>query len=193
VEPYPEFFAAVAAYAKTGAGMFRKDARAAAYFASLADISGRLQAVAARSAQGLGPDSAQSEWLRAALTHRSVAQGCTTVKVYDGWYLDLIYASARTGIEGNNDAVIADVHTKPYADEIGSKGVLHVGNGPIRLAALAIRTDSCVTLYAAPVSSFYEVLRLDTLDRMTDEEWKEALRKTPAPAQPDWMKPILSP
>jgi hypothetical protein len=193
VEPYPEFFAGVAAYAKNGAAMFRKDARAAAYFASLGDIAGRLQAIAARSAQGLGPDSSQSEWLRAALTYKTTPLGCAPIKVYDGWFLDLIYASARTGIDGNTDATIADVHTKPYSDEIGQKGVLHVGSGPIRLAAVAIQSDSCVTLYAAPVSSFYEVLRLGTLDRMTDEVWKDSLRTTSAPSQPDWIKPILSP
>ena len=194
VEPYPEFFAAVAAYAKTGGTLFRNHAKAAAYFAKLAEIAGRLQAVAARSAQGPGPDAAQSDWLRAALTYRSQSAGCTFIKVYDGWYLDLVYASQRSGIEGQFDAVIADVHTKPVTDEIGIKGVLHVGTGPIRLAAVAIQSDSCTTLYAAPISSFYEVKRLETLDRLTDEVWRDSLRsQTRVPAQPDWMKPILSP
>lgn len=194
VEPFPDFFAAVAAYADLGARVFSDDGRIHDYFAFLGTTAGRLRDIAGRAAQGLGPDSAQAAWLRAALTYRKQPLGCTQVKVYDGWFLDLIYASTAQGMDGNYDAVIADVHTRPMADDIGPRGVLHVGTGPVQLAAVAIQSDSCTTIYAAPVLSFYEVERRGTLDRLTDETWRDSLRAATAkPARPEWVRPILFP
>ncbi len=193
VEPYPAFFAAVAAYAANGERLFRDQAPMVAYFANLRLNAGKLEAIAARSAQGQGPDSTQAKWLRSALTYRSETAGCAQVKVYDGWFLDLIYGSTRKDIDRDDEAAIADIHTKPSTDELGPQGVLHVGTGPIRMAAVAIQGDSCATVYAAPVLSFYESLRVNKLDRMTDEEWKVELGKAQPPAQPGWMNTILMP
>lgn len=193
VEPYPEFFAAVAAYAGSGEALFRTaNPGVADYFRKLEATGLKLRDAAARAAGGMPPTQEQSEWLRSALAVKSEPRGCTSVKVLDGWFIDLIYAADRQGAMESQSYTIADVHTKPSTDELGPNGVLHVGTGGINLAAVAIQGDSCATLFVAPVGSFYEVRRLNTLERMTDEEWTKSFSGTP-PQRPVWMSRIIGP
>ncbi len=195
VEPYPEFFAAVSAYARTGEALFKdKRPQVAAYFAGLGTISGQLQSAAARSAQGLGPTDDQAAWLKTAITSKSMPAGCTSVKVYDGWYLDLIYKVNRNALENSTDFTIADVHTKPETDDLGPMQVLHEATGDVNLAAVAVEIDSCVTVFVGPVASFYEVDKPGTLDRITDEEWTKTVQMpSPAPVRPPWASKFLGP
>ncbi len=194
VEPYPDFFAGVAAYARMGAGLFRgRNADVTEYFVNLESISLRLRDVAARSAQGLAPTASQSDWLRSALNAEVRSAGCTSIKIFDGWYMDLIYGQGHAA-ENQMDYTIADVHTKPATDELGPMGVYSVACGGIRLAAVAIKTDSCATLFVGPIGSFHEVLKLNSLERMNDDEWTKSLTTGVArPAQPAWFQRIMSP
>ncbi len=175
VEPYPEFFKAVSAYALMGGKIFKNSQpKIAAYFSKLEEISGKLEESAKRTAQGLSPTDAQGTWLRSALQSKIVQVGCGgPAKVFDGWYLDLIYGG-KDDLESSQDYTIADVHTHLF-DDAAPDMVLHVGTGQINLATVAIQEDSCVTLYVGPVSSFYEVNRQNTLDRLTDEQWTKAV------------------
>ncbi len=193
VEPYPDFFAAVAAYARGGSALFKTGRPAvAAYFAALEEVSGKLAEVAARSAQGLGPTEAQGAWLTTALSSTSKPLGCISVRVYDGWYLSLIY-SPKSDLEYSTDYTIADVHTH-LQDDIAPNMVLHEASGEINLAAVAVQEDSCVTMYVGPVGSFYEVRHDGDLKRYSDEEWTTAIRTNDSiVARPAWTGPLLGP
>jgi hypothetical protein len=193
VEPYPDFFEAVAAYARIGSGTFKKDRPAvAAYFSELETIAGKLAGIAARSAQGLGPTEAQGSWLTEALSSKSTPAGCTSIRVYDGWYMSLIY-KPKYELEYSMDFTIADVHTHPL-DEAGPDMVLHEASGAINLAAVAVQEDSCVTMYVGPVGSFYEVMRVGDLKRYTDEEWTQSvLKRDSLVTRPAWVRPMLAP
>jgi hypothetical protein len=193
VEPYPDFFAAVAAYARIGSATFKKDRPAvAAYFSELEVTAGKLAEIAARSAQGLGPTEAQGDWITTALSSKSVPAGCTSVRVYDGWYVRLIY-SPKSGLEEATDFTIADVHTH-LRDVAGPDMVLHEASGAINIAAVAVQEDSCVTMYVGPVGSFYEVLRKGDLKRYNDDEWTQSVtKKDSLTTRPAWTRPMLAP
>ena len=193
VEPYPEFFAAVAAYARIGAATFKSSRPAvAAYFGKLGAVSGRLGEVAARSAQGLGPTEEQAAWLKTAL-ESTPPMGCGGSRVYDGWYMDLIHGPKAENLETATDYTIADVHTH-IQDEQGPDMVLHVATGKINLAAVAVQEDSCATLYVAPISSYYDVLRSGSLVRYDDEGWTSAVTKGDAIVKrPAWATPMMGP
>jgi len=194
VEPYPDFFAAVTAYAHTGGNLF-KTARpqVADYFAKLEDISGKLADIAKNTAQGLSPTDAQSEWLKMALVgHPPAIPMCGAVKTFDGWFFDLLYRRPMD-VATRQDWTIADVHTHPK-DDVSPDMVLEVGTGGIHLAAVAVQEDSCVTMYVGPVSSYYEVMHVGNLNRMNDDEWLHSFQGTAArPSQPAWTKRYLAP
>jgi hypothetical protein len=194
VEPYPDFFAAVAAYAHNGGSLF-KTARpqVAGYFAKLEEISGKLADIARNTAQGLSPTDAQAEWLKTALVgHPPAVPMCGAVKTFDGWYFDLLYRRPMD-VATRQDWTIADVHTHPK-DEAAPDMVLEVGTGGIRLAAVAVQEDSCVTMYVGPVSSYYEIMHKNDLVRMNDDEWLKSFEGAATrPSQPAWTKSYLAP
>jgi hypothetical protein len=194
VEPYPRFFEAVGDYAALGGELFRDRPEMASYFAGLASISRRLAGIARGAAQGGQPSDEEVAWLRTALSSRLVPAGCTSVRVYDGWYRSLIYGSLGEAADGR-DYTIADVHTKPMDDELGPAQVLHVATGPIQLMVTAIKLDTCVSLFVGPVSSFYEVTRVGSpLIRMTNSEWTQALdKREPFAVRPPWARAFLAP
>jgi hypothetical protein len=191
VEPYPEFFAAVGLYAEKGRNFFSGlDAQIAAYFGKVAQISGNLKAAADLTAQGKPVTQTQYEWLRQVVTPDYVNVFCGQVKIFAGWYFDLIYdidAPWRKTGEISSYATIADVHTKP-ADERGPARVLHVATGRVNLMATVVEIDSCKTVFVGPVSSYYDVITTDpsTPQRLTDETWSGMLDSAKAGARPSW-------
>jgi hypothetical protein len=198
VEPYPAFFGGVAAYARQGKALFAGRAKAEEYFAGLEDVASRLAAVATRAAEGRQPTDEQTAWLRTALSSTPPSGMCGAARVYDGWYRRLMYGALMDQAENSRDYTIADVHTKPYADELGPAQVLHAGSGPIHLLAAAVKLDTCVSMFVGPVASFYDVNRVskagEPLIRMTDEEWTKAVgEKSDFVVRPAWARPFLGP
>jgi hypothetical protein len=117
---------------------------------------------------------------------------CGAARVYDGWFMSLMYGT-RLDYENGTDYTIADVHTH-IEDEQGPDMVLHVATGPINLAAVAVQEDSCVSLFVAPVGSYYDVLRTGTLTRYNDEEWTESVNKREAiVTRPPWTATLIAP
>ncbi|HLP41903.1 MAG TPA: DUF3160 domain-containing protein, partial [Fibrobacteria bacterium] len=193
VEPYPEFFAAVEAYAALGRKVLKDQPRMVDYFASLEATARRLADAAARTAQGLPPTEEQMAWLKTALSSRLMPAGCGSARVYDGWYRGLIYGPLPTEAERGKDFTIADVHTKPYTDELGPAQVLHVASGPVQMMAVAVKLDTCVSLFVGPVSSYHDVPRLG-VTRMNDEEWtREVDTRGTLAKRPPWTASFLAP
>lgn len=195
VEPYPAFFSAVAAYSALGKDLFKAQRPSlAAYFATLEHISSTLAGIAGLTAQGRQPTDEQVRWLQTALSSASGGI-CGAGRVYDGWYRQLIYGSLQVEAEFTKDYTIADVHTKPYSDEIGPAQVLHAATGTVNLMAAAVKLDTCVSLFVGPVSSFHDVNRVGApLKRMTNAEWTADLEaKAPHAARPPWTRTFMGP
>lgn len=194
VEPYPAFFTAVTAYAKKGEELFGdKDKQISGFFRGVADISTRLAAVAALTAQGREPTEEQVVWLRSIVSSYTVGSNGynPAYKVYDGWYFDLVYDNDP---ENRKDGwvsftTIADVHTKP-ADEAGPARVLHAATGYIRLMTVVVKLDTCTSLFVGPVGSYYDVTTIsaDSPKRMNDDEWADELtnKSSAIVNEPSW-------
>lgn len=196
VEPYPKFFEAVEAYARQGARMFNdgKRIRIPGYFKSLEEISGKLRQVAERTARGESPTDSQTVWLKDALKVGS-SGGCAPSWFYRGWYMELNYEYSWSYPAKQRDYTIADVHTKPVSDDLGPAQVLHVATGPVQLMVMAVKLDTCVSLFVGPVAAYYEVNRAgDSPVRMNDAEWLKALDdKADFVKRPPWAGAFLAP
>lgn len=194
VEPYPELWAALAAYARDAQERFAdvpftsawQGAALAAYFAGFADTMDRLEALA-RKELAAEPFAADDTAFLEDVIHMD--PGCGDPG-YTGWYADLFWGGSELHKEFK--PTIADVHTD--ANDTGVCGepcanspqVLHVATGSINL--MVFTADSCEgpRAYVGPVSSYYELAPPRELKRWTDSEWKAALEGPTPPERPGW-------
>jgi hypothetical protein len=119
----------------------------------------------------------------------SVQNGCGSPFLSAlGWYGKLFY-SPYTSLEF--DPTIADVHTQP-TDELGNPvgKVLHVGTGRPRTLTVIAQGCNGPRAYLGLVSSYYEVTT-EQYKRLNDVEWAKQVVASPAPPEPQWMKPLL--
>jgi hypothetical protein len=190
VDPYPELFLRLAAFADKGTSVIASlgtapaATRASAYFTRLHSISLTLSDMAKRERAGEALTDDQLAFVNRAITLQG---GC--VEAADGWYGDLFYngdaAVAR-------DPVIADVHTQP-TDEAGNPvgHVLHVGTADPRMMAVAVETCSGPRLYVGLASSYRERVT-DDFKRLTDEDWAKETLENPGPEVP-WAADFVAP
>lgn len=194
VEPYPEFFAKLGAFATRGATLVSGldlgpgssvVTQAQAYFETVSLVAARLGKMAENQRTGAPHSAEQMAFINDAVV---VDEGCGDPSFQSGWYKKLFFEPGR-GIK--LDPVIADVHTQP-TDEGGSMvgKVLHVGTGMPRLMVVTVDTCSGPRAYAGLASSYFEHVT-SNFDRLTDEEWSGLIQaKTP----PDvaWMKDLVA-
>jgi hypothetical protein len=186
VEPEPDFYRAVSAFAGQAARVFDSlrgglGPRLADYFLEMAAISDTLTAVAEKELSRTPLSPEEKIFLRTVLFEIPV--GCTTG--YGGWYSRLYYTGEAGLFE--EDLVVADIHTQP-TDSAGALigQVLHVGTGPLDLAFLvADLPEREEVAFVGPVMSYYEHVTLG-FDRLTDEEWKSAYARPPS------LRPIFA-
>jgi len=193
VDPYPEFYAQVGQYAARGKDLIaslhlqgKGSTAIVSYFDNLALVAGRLQEMAEHERTGAAFTAEMMTFINEAVT---VELGCGSPFLSAlGWYGKLYY-SPYTAIEF--DPSIADVHTQP-TDEAGSPvgKVLHVGTG--RPRTLAVIAEGCngPRAYLGLASSYYEVTT-EQYKRLNDQDWARQVVATPAPSEPEWMKPLL--
>jgi hypothetical protein len=183
VEPYPDLWAALAAYARDAKTKLAdapfpdggQRARLAAYFDGFAGTMDRLEALARKELAGERFDAADVTFLEQVI---HMDPGCGDPG-YTGWYADLFWPSAE--YHKAFEPTIADVHTDANDTDVcgapcaESPRVLHVGTGHVNL--MVFTTDSCEgpRAYVGPVSSYYELAPPRTLSRWTDSEWKQAV------------------
>ena len=179
VEPIPQFFDALGAFAGSAASMFQRpqlqNGKAAWYFGYLKNISDTLGTIAREELSGAPLTESEKTFLKTMLY--MVTSGCASYP--NGWYSRLFY----TGSSGlfKNDLVIADVHTAP-TDASGNPigWVFHVGTGPVNMAVvIADGPDGLPTAYIGPVLSYYEHLSTN-FKRLTDEEWTTLYNVAPS-------------
>jgi len=190
VDPYPEAFQAIAAFAEQGKGVVEQVEAAApppayldgasSYFERLHSAASLLAEMAEHQRTGTPHTAEHLAFINQTV---SVEEGCGDPYAV-GWYPGLFYGAADPLEE---DPTIADVHTAP--GDGGSLSILHVGTGFAQLMVVTVDTCSGPRLYAGPVSSFHEVV---DESRLNDEEWS-AMLSSESPREVPWMSSIMAP
>ena len=179
VEPIPQFYDAIKAFAESGQAVFHSQnlqlASAVNYFASMEAIADTLGSIARKELAGTSLTDAERTFLRTMLY--STSGGCT--QVLAGWYSKLFYPGVG-GLQ-QRDMIVADIHTAPTDADGNMVGwVLHVGTGPLNLAVVVANLpDGSACSFVGPVSSYYEYLALN-FQRLTDEEWVSMYNASPS-------------
>jgi len=188
VDPYPEFFSALAAFASKGEALVKdlpEGGAAASYFQRLGSTAATLRDMAQDQRQGLPLSPAHLAFVNRAVR---IQEGCGS-PFADGWYTDL-FVNADEAIEA--DPTIADVHTQPTDENGNDVGrVLHVASGAPHL--MVVTADGCSgsQAYVGLASSYYEQIT-ENYQRMTDQDWAAQLQSNP-PAPPAWLPKAFTP
>jgi hypothetical protein len=199
VEPYPDFWRAIGAYANAGSRIVEIATAVSAsigqsvatYFDALKSASTILLDMSERERRGDPFTTEQMAFINDAVRIESQSVVCTTIDVPNGWYTHLFFGDAHEIIKFH--PTIADVHTQP-ADESGNivGKVLHVGTGFPRLMVTTVDTCEGPKAYAGVVFAYHEQVT-DNFKRLTDEEWgTEFDPGATRPADVTWMTPVLA-
>jgi len=195
IEPYPEFYHQIAAFAEKADNFFSQyEANnwymqsIQEYFPRLKKVAGRLETIAQKELSGEIFNNDEIEYLKKML----FVETGSGKPPFSGWYADMFYIH-EDAAEG--DFVIADVHTQPTDEFGGDVGrVLHVAVGKIHLGVFITNSPSNnyqPTAFVGPVMSYYEKIT-ENYDRMTDERWTELVDKDNVPARTDWVNVVLA-
>ena len=187
VDPYPEFFAKVAAYADRGQALVEgltgelEKYRFSRHFEALGSVARELEGMAQQQRDGIPFTQAQMDFINDAVAVEAVCGG----EYAEGWYARLFF-DPESALE--YDPTIVDVHTQPD-DEFGNRvgKVLHLGTGNARLMVMTAETCNGPRAYVGVVSSYYEKTT-ENFERLTDEEWKEQVR---GEADVSWLDDVL--
>jgi hypothetical protein len=194
VEPFPEFYRTLHAFAQAAQSNFNavnfanaeKKDRILKYFSNMAGVMDTLATIAGKQLSRTSLNSAEIIFLQSMLYDR----GGNCVPVPTGWYANLFYQFDEDCM--TRDLVVADVHTQP-TDAAGNMvgHVLHVGTGPIDLAIIIAEChDGRPMAYIGPVMSYYEHVTMN-FQRLTDEEWQELYQQPPS-FRPAWANVYLA-
>jgi len=195
IEPYPEFYHQIAAFAEKADNFFSQyEANSwymqsiQNYFPRLKKVAGKLETIAQKELDGTVLNNEEIEYLKKML----FVDGGSGAPPFSGWYADMFYIR-EDAAEG--DFVIADVHTQPTEENGADVGrVLHVAVGKIHLGVFITNSPSNnhqPTAFVGPVMSYYEKIT-ENYDRMTDERWTELVEKDNVPARPDWVNMVIA-
>ncbi len=192
VDPYPEFYRAITAYAERGQqvieglpdlGDTEVGRGIADYFELLRETATVLGEIAERQRTGTALTTEQ-----VAFINRAVSAGDDCFDNPDGWYPSLVYGGGLGDTQF--DPTIVDVHTQP-ADPGGNPVgyVLHVATGLPRLMVVTVNTCSGPRLYVGLASSYFERITED-FERLTDQPWAQEVMAN-APEDPAWLQDVI--
>lgn len=193
VDPYPDFYRAVGAYATAGEALVDELAAAGlpsasasamrAHFDGLGDVAGRLAQMAEYELTGADFTDDMLAFINDAVTLEHVCS--SDVVDHPGWYGALFFGDGLTF-----DPTIADVHTQP-TDAAGNPvgRVLHVGTGPARYMVVIADGCSGPRAYAGLAASYYEKVT-DDYERLTDPEWASMVYDE---TSPPWLSDVVLP
>lgn len=194
VEPYPEFFAKLGAFATRGTLLigsldFGSDtwtpSQAQQYFQNLSTVASILGKMAENQRSGAPHSAEELAFINDAVV---VSEGCGDPSFQSGWYKKLFFNTSQ-GIK--LDPIVADVHTQP-TDETGAMvgRVLHVGTGMPRLMVVTVDTCTGPRAYAGLASSYFERIT-ESFERLDDEAWSKEIQ-TKTPPDVPWMKDLVA-
>jgi Protein of unknown function (DUF3160) len=192
VDPYPEFYRAIAAFAEHGQAVTEglpdladsdSGRGIANYFEFLRETATALGEIAEHQRTGTALTTEQVAFINRAV---SASEDCFFNP--NGWYPALVYGGGNNDTEF--DPTIADVHTQP-ADAGGTPvgRVLHVGTGLARLMVVTVNTCSGPRAYVGLASSYFERIT-DDFERLTDPAWASEVMDS-APEDPPWLRDLV--
>lgn len=174
VEPYPEFFARLQAFAAKGAELtanlptppYRDPSRTfTGYFEQLRPVAAMLEAMAKNQRAGVPHTAEQIAFINELV----FSTGCGGNR-FDGWYAKMFY---EPGDGAASDTLIADVHTQPTDEDGNDVGrVLHVGTWLPRTMVFTAESCTGAHAYVGMVSSYHETITQGYV-RLNDEEWRQ--------------------
>lgn len=182
VEPYPEFYRTVGIIMERLRQVMEKYAvqQWQINFPRWKGATDTLTAIAEAECGGLALTPAQIDFLKKLLVRNSGTM--CGMSPYSGWYPQLF--GSWDDCYGAQPS-IADVHTIPPSIIKPDNMVLHAATGNAALMIVQINTaDSCGTLYAGAVSTFYQH-DVSPIARWTDSQWQAAL---PTASLPSWFR-----
>jgi len=197
VDPYPEFYARMGAFADAAAGVATSlpdrsselKAALGGWAANFRAVMGNLRTMAENQLSGAPHSPELLAFINDAVKWDEQA-GCGAVFYTNlaGWYLKL-YLSEQGAL--NYDPVVADVHTQPTdaaGNDVGR--ILHVGTGRPRMMVVTANTCQGPRAYVGLAFSYGELITEDW-KRLNDEEWKVQLDSSPFP-DAAWMKDTVA-
>ncbi len=195
VEPYPELYRGIAAFAERAEGFFSQlesandtpERIARFYGETVQPLMLRLAELADKELSGQAFTEEECEFLSDML---ETMKGCGG-PFYSGWLPSLYYDWKKFK---EDYFLVADVHTQPTDEEGRPLGkVLHVGNGLCNLGVFIAQSpsnDFQRTAFIGPVMSYYEHIT-ENFQRLNDDEWAALLRSDDKPDRPDWVNSYL--
>jgi len=203
VEPYPQFYVRLDAYARLGYELFdglvvEGDGAALrqktlSYFLHLQDVANRLQVMAEKELRLEPFSDEEAQFLKEIIVSQRTHGTCgRTSKEWDGWYAGLFPWYSERNLEDwsvSTPYVVAQVHTNPNTQFILPPGVLHVGTGRVATILLIADKDEGQTIYVGPGLTYYEFINEGyPPERLSNDEWEELLSgKSPLPP-PSWTQ-----
>lgn len=203
VEPYPEFYNQIGAFAERAGAFFAKLGvensnieNIVNFYAGFAPIADTLETLALKELNGTPFNESDIDFLKRVVTSQWQPAASSPAVPADGWYIKLFFgdefAASRDAYE--NDFIVADVHTQPTDEDGGIVGrVLHVGLGKVNLGVYLIEDtpsgDSPIA-YVGPALSYYEHIT-NNFDRLTDKTWSTKVFTNDIPLRPDWVNSYL--
>lgn len=197
VDPYPEFYARMAAFAEAAASVgaslpeqapFLKSSLAT-WASNFKAVMGNLRTMAEDQLSGAPHSPELLAFINDAVKwDQENACGGVSYSNLAGWYLKL-YLSEQDAL--TEDPVVADVHTQ-YMDAAGNDvgRILHVGTGRPRLLVVTANTCQGPRAYAGLAFSYGELVT-ENWQRLNDEEWAARLASEPFPDAP-WLKDVVA-
>jgi hypothetical protein len=184
VEPYPEFYAAIQAYALVAEELFAPYRPDIAHkSADLAAVTAQLQRLAEKQLDQDPFDADEQRFLKSIAIHKKIPVGCTFEPGWTGWYPKLFLRKEKS------PALIVDVHTGPHS-------VLHTATGPVATMTFIVETDQGATAYVGPVLTYYEIIEEGLFPRrQTTQDWNIRLNRFTVrpPTAPPWTHSFRMP
>ncbi len=190
VEPVPLFFERMSLLADVMKEKLNSvginEAHIDNYFNNFAGYCDTLVTIADKELNNIEFSELEENFLKRMVSEEFICGG-----VYDGWYVDMYFASEADDGLLKEDYLVADYHTAP-TDAGGSfvGWVKHAGTGPIDMAVIKTNLpDGGEVAFIGPVYSFYEYTTTN-FQRINDSEWKETYLELSL--RPDWVNIYLA-
>ncbi len=192
VEPYPEFYGALAKMADISGQSLANapfenkyfKTQVAKFFDNWKMHMLALQAIAKKELKGEQLSADDISFLKKTIVIENMCGG----PIFNGWYTSLYF---RADNFDKFKPTIADVHTNPNTlPPLGPPGVLHVATSDVNL--MVFTSDKCGSpeAFVGPVFRYHEV-DPGEIQRYTDSEWETMLKDGKAPGQPAWTSSFM--
>lgn len=186
VEPYPEFYRKIGKVMQGLSAILGSDQYYQAFFSNWTTVTDTLAAIADSETAGRELNAQYIRFLNTMVVNNPI--GMCGEPPLIGWYPKLYFSNDGEKAK----PCIADVHTIPPSVITPNDMVLHAATGCAQAMIIQVATDdTCSTLFAGAVGSFYQV-NVSPIARRTDSEWTtmftNSISSNTPISQPAWFE-----